>query len=288
MYTAGQVARALGVAETTLRSWHRRYRIGPHAATPGGYRRYSAEDVTRLQDMCDLIRSGMLASDAARTVSGKPSAESLRLLRDRLTAAGRRLDSRACLEIVAEAVRTLGVPATWDGLCCPVLREVESEQAARADDTACIPREHVLSWAITAALHQVTPTIPVGNLPTVMLACTDTEQHSLPLEALAAALAERRVPVRMLGAAVPTASLVDAVRAASPHVVVLWAQRRETASRQTLARLRRLPVRPLTAGPGWLPRRHGGVGHVDSLSAALASLADIIEGAEPVGSPGRP
>jgi hypothetical protein len=51
----------------------------------------------------------------------------------------------------------------------------------RAGDPACVPREHVLSWAITAALHQVAP-IGSADVPVVMLACADTEQHALPLD----------------------------------------------------------------------------------------------------------
>jgi hypothetical protein len=283
VYTAGQVARVLGIAETTLRSWHRRYRIGPHATTPGAYRRYTADDVTRLEAMRDLIRSGMLASDAARTVHERPAAA--RLDHGLLVAAARRLDSRACHAIVAHAVRTVGVVTAWDDLCRPALCDVADAHAAHGGDASCVPREHVLSWAITAALHHVVPAGPVDGRPTVMLACADTEQHTLPLEALAAALAERQVPVRMLGAAVPVASLVEAVRAVTPHVVVLWAQRPETARPEALARLRRLPAHPLTAGPGWPPRRRGGAAHVDSLGSALAALSALTDraGGTPAG-----
>ena len=270
MYTAGQVARALGIAETTLRSWHRRYRIGPHAASPGGYRRYTEEDIARLADMRDLIRSGVLASEAARTVAGQHP----RLLRDRLAAASRDLDSRACQALVTDAVRTHGVVQTWEELCRPALLEVEAEQETRAGDPDCIPREHVLSWAISSALRQVTPADLAPGHPPVMLACTDGEQHVLPLDVLAAALAERQVPVLMLGAAVPVGSLVGAVRATSPGAVVLWAQRQETASPEALARLRHVPVRGMTAGPGWRARRSRGTGHVDSLPAALATLTE--------------
>src|ERR1700759_1599917 len=67
-WTAGQVARHLGIAESTLRSWHRRYGIGPHGTEPGRYRRYLEEAVPRLRRMLDLIGLGMLPSEAARAV----------------------------------------------------------------------------------------------------------------------------------------------------------------------------------------------------------------------------
>lgn len=278
MYTAGQVARVLGIAETTLRSWHRRYGVGPDAATPGAYRRYTVDDVARLQTMCDLIRAGMLASDAARTLTGPPGDGHVHLVRDRLAAAGRRLDSHACRAAVEDAIRAHGVETAWEHVCGPVLRDVDTEQTTRAGDPVCVAVEHVLSWAITAALHQVTGA--AGDRPSVMLACTDTEQHTLPLEVLAAALTERHVPVRMLGASVPAEGLVGAVRVAAPHVVVLWSHSPATASRDTVSRLRRVPVRVLTAGPGW-PRRRDSADHADTLAGALASLAAVTPSSTP-------
>ncbi len=271
VYTAGQVARALGIAETTLRSWHRRYGVGPRAARPGAYRRYTADDVVRLQHMCDLIESGMLASDAARTVSGSP--DRLRLVLEQLVDAARRLDNRACHALVAETVQAFGVVTAWDRVCRPALLDVEAQQLAGADGESCVPREHVLSWGIASALHRFTPPRADEDTPAVLLACTDTELHALPLEALAAALAERQVPVRMLGAAVPTDSLLEAVRTASPGAVVLWAHQAGTANADALRRLRRFPVRRMTAGPGWPSRRRAGTEHLDSLPGALTSLA---------------
>lgn len=272
VYTAGQVARRLGIAETTLRSWHRRYRLEPHAARPGGYRRYTMADIVRLAEMRDLISSGMLASDAARTVAGPRPGQDLRPLCERLTAASRRLDSAVCQSVVAEALRVHGVVTTWEELCRPALLDVEAEQEAQSDEHACIPREHVLSWAISSALHQVPPARSSADHPAVMLASVDAEQHALPLDALAAALAERGIPVRMLGTGLPVESLVDAIRSTGPAVVVLWAQREETASQEALTRLRRMAVLGITAGPGWPPRRRGRVTHVDSLIAALAAV----------------
>ena len=67
-WTAGQVARYLGISESTLRTWHRRYGLSPHDAEPGHYRRYQADDIARLRRMVDLIGNGMLASEAARAV----------------------------------------------------------------------------------------------------------------------------------------------------------------------------------------------------------------------------
>lgn len=59
-------ARGLGVATATLRSWERRYGIAPSMHTSGGHRRYSPEDLARLQVMHRLVRDGVPPAQAAR------------------------------------------------------------------------------------------------------------------------------------------------------------------------------------------------------------------------------
>ncbi|MET9157860.1 MerR family transcriptional regulator, partial [Streptomyces parvulus] len=52
--TTGEVARRLGVAPTTVRSWDRRYGLGPAAHTGGRHRRWTGGDLARLERMCAL------------------------------------------------------------------------------------------------------------------------------------------------------------------------------------------------------------------------------------------
>ena len=47
--TVAAVARRLGVAPATLRTWDRRYGLGPSAHAAGSHRRYTADDVDRDQ-----------------------------------------------------------------------------------------------------------------------------------------------------------------------------------------------------------------------------------------------
>jgi MerR family transcriptional regulator, light-induced transcriptional regulator len=90
---------------------------------------------------------------------------------------------------------------------------------------------------------------------TVMLACADSEYHSLPLHALAAALAERDIPARMLGSGLPPAALSASVRRTGPSVIVLFARMSGTDGRdaETLRRQQRPAPTVILAGPGWLP-----------------------------------
>ncbi|MFJ8006880.1 MerR family transcriptional regulator [Streptomyces fagopyri] len=64
--TTGALARKLGVSPTTLRSWDRRYGIGPALRTDGRHRRWTPEDVAMLQEMCRFTAAGLPPAEAAR------------------------------------------------------------------------------------------------------------------------------------------------------------------------------------------------------------------------------
>lgn len=59
-------ARRLGIAPATLRTWDRRYGIGPSGHTPGRHRRYSPDDVARLELMQHALVRGASSEEAAR------------------------------------------------------------------------------------------------------------------------------------------------------------------------------------------------------------------------------
>ena len=282
-WTAGQVARHLGIAESTLRSWHRRYGIGPHGSEPGRYRRYSEADVARLRRMLELIKLGMLASDAARAVeAAEPEAVSAeRDVADLVTAA-RASDSERCGVVLDRVMDRRGVVEAWEAVCRPALAIVDADQR---DDPDCMDIEHALSWAMLGALARV-PRPPIApGTQVILLACVESEQHTLPLAALAAALATYRIPVRMLGAATPTQSLVRAARDIGPATVVLWSQRPDTASLRVIQALLPFPVRLLTAGPGWPAAGSESIEHLTGLRHALTVLVGTP--ADP-GDPGDP
>jgi len=68
LWTAAAVARRLGVAPATLRSWSLRYGIGPMDHFPGRHRRYSDADVAELDAMRALVGQGMVLPTAAAIV----------------------------------------------------------------------------------------------------------------------------------------------------------------------------------------------------------------------------
>jgi MerR family transcriptional regulator, light-induced transcriptional regulator len=304
--TVASVARRLGVSPTTLRTWDRRHGLGPSQHQAGTHRRYSAEDVARLEMMRRLTTEGVSAGEAARialatepdqlptvsldgTADGNgsvhPTAVPLGRIEDRvrgLVRAADGLDSGAVNAIVRESLDRRGVIATWDGLIVPALVSIGSRWARTGQG---VDVEHLASECVLGVLRQHVQRFtasPVNTKP-ILLACAEEEQHSLPLHAVSAALAERHVVTRVLGARVPSDALAAAIRRIGPAAVFLWAQRPHTGDPQQLAVLPEIRPAPLVAvaGPGWpehaerwAPRHR--VVQVHDLSEAVSLLARAV------------
>ena len=251
--SAGAAARRLGVAVTTLRTWHQRYGLGPSRHEPGHHRRYTADDMDRLQVMQRLTTQGVAPAEAAAWALTRPGAAPAAAAAPEsatrgLLRAAMRLDVPAMRALLSTAVQDQGVISAWTEVMTPALIGV----GERYESTQrFVEVEHLLSRTITEVLASVPH--PTGS-PRILLAAADEEQHTLPLEALAAALGDAGVPSRMFGARVPPQALQDAITRTGPAAVVLWSQRPATGTPDQLTRVRDAPHPPLVvaaAGPGW-------------------------------------
>ncbi|MEV6202619.1 MerR family transcriptional regulator [Streptomyces sp. NPDC051771] len=308
--TTGALARRLGVSPTTVRSWDRRYGIGPAVRAGGQHRRWGPEDVAMLEEMCRLTASGVPPAEAARAArearaavvadggevsvgdppaglvagpvvsvgtpspgragratagSGLPLGDVRKECRG-LARAAVRLDGPAMEELLQAALAEHGLVTAWEDIMAPTLHAVGRKWESSGD--RYVEVEHLLSWHISTALRRAAvdgppSSSPPSAAPPVVLACVPSEQHTLPLEALAAGLTERGLPIRMFGAAVPAEALDAAVRRSGPAAVVLWSQARSTANHAlaghvagTAFGVRGARTAPLVllAGPGWLGR----------------------------------
>ena len=318
--TAGAVARRLGVAVTTLRTWHQRYGLGPSRHVSGQHRRYTPADMDRLQVMRRLTAQGMAPAEAAAwarqasfdgpiglaagtpvlpgpaggpvpsgpagapdpprpagapvsagsagapvspagpPVSAGPGARDggghaipvgrAGSVARGMARAAMRLDGPALRDILGLAIARRGVIGTWDDVILPVLIGIGERHAAT---NRFIEVEHLVSRTVTEMLGAVARP-PSGKSAWVLLAAADEEQHTLPLEALAAALAEAGIPSRLLGARVPPQALTDAISRTGPRAVVVWSQAPPTGDPSQLALILAGAHRPLlvaAAGPGW-------------------------------------
>ncbi|MFJ7154453.1 MerR family transcriptional regulator [Streptomyces sp. NPDC101118] len=339
--STGAVARRLGVSPTTVRSWEQRYGMGPAVREGNRHRRWMPADVAMLEEMCRLTSSGIPPAEAARAAvalrrqldgdapvepSARPPQDAdgpadvpprsahggagggLPLGRVRqecrgLARAALRLDGPAMESLLHEAMRIHGLVTAWEEVMAPTLHAAGRKWEA-ADDRY-VEVEHLLSWHVSTVLRRAAAAAPApGRAAPVVMACLPGEQYTLPLEALAAGLAERALPARMFGAAVPAEALLAAVRRLGPPAVVLWSQSRSTAD-STLARqvastafgvrgARKAPL-VLLAGPGWPPqaatagmRRPGGLRQaLDAIGALYtARAAGPADDGEPPGPPG--
>ncbi|MFF2773835.1 MerR family transcriptional regulator [Streptomyces sp. NPDC058052] len=211
-----------------------------------------------------------------------------------LARAAVRLDGPAMEGLLQDVLARHGLVTAWEEIMAPTLHAVGRKW--ESSDDRYVEVEHLLSWHISTALRRAIVTTPAdaSSGPPVVLACVPAEQHTLPLEALTAGLAEQGLPTRMFGAAVPAEALDAAVRRSGPAAVALWSQARSTAN-HALARhvagtafgvrgARRTPL-VLLAGPGWLGRPPApGMVRPAGLREAIDAVARLY--AEPAGSGG--
>ncbi|GAA2206768.1 MerR family transcriptional regulator [Nonomuraea monospora] len=313
-YGIGAVSRRLGVPAPTLRTWNLRYGLGPSRRSAGGHRRYDAADLRRLAEMKRLIAAGLPAAEAARLALALPTSSpdvalpapspdlalptpspdvalpalspdlavppssersGARPATAALARAAFMLDSHAVSALVEQALDAHGVVWTWERLLLPVLDTI----CRRQDEAgAGIDAEHLLSDRIQAALHRRAGDVPTVEVRPVLLACAEDEQHSLPVHALAAALAELDVQTRVLGARTPYTALAHAMRRLGPAAVFIWSQQAATGDTTPLAALPRL--RPacqiVIGGLGWQGEPPPGVIRVSTLPDAVARITSTL------------
>ena len=294
--TVAATARRLGVAPGTLRTWDRRYGLGPSSHAAGAHRRYGPADLARLETMRRLVLSGVAPGDAARSALAEtlpagevPVAEPTRPRRGGpggrvlalpgadavvkgLGRAAMALDSAAVLASVREQLAEHGVITTWEHVLRPVLAAAGAHWQATGSG---VEVEHLLSDCITVALREVTGPTVTGARP-VLLASGPGEQHALPLHAVAAALAERGTASRVLGASLPEDALCAAVCRTGAAGVFVWSQFSSTAAPAALADLpvTRPPTAVVVGGPGW--RAHELPGRV-RLAADLPEAVALLD-----------
>jgi len=310
--TVSAVARQLGVAPATLRTWDRRYGLGPSEHATGSHRRYTQEDLARLHHMRRLVIEGVPPADAARQALAADPAQMrepvvpVSFLRPTVEPVGGQaaearhgggrvialpgaepavrglaraalsLDAHACSAIMDDSISRHGVIWTWDHLIVPVLTGVGERWEVSGNG---IEVEHLLSAAVNASLSAATRNLqaPMSSRA-VLLACAQEELHMLPLVAVAAALAEEGVSARLLGERLPLTALEEAVRRTGPAAVLLWAQIPGSADVASLAGLPNYRPTPaiLIGGPGWYGDQPPGVVQVTSLEDAVDRITHAV------------
>jgi hypothetical protein len=266
-------AQRVGVAASTLRAWERRYGLEPSARTSGGHRRYSADDVAQLQRMRQLIESGM--STASAVTLGTPGtsehhdgASNSADTASRFGAGVQALSPGLTGQAAARLLRERGAVAAWTEVFVPYLQALGEQWERTGGGVEC---EHIAVAAVQAALRSYAARhIGRAHTTQVVAAALSGEAHTLPLDALAAALAEAGYATSVLYD-VPGPVLYAAVQRHPGAVVVLWARGRADVA--LLRGVLSLAPAVCAAGPGWrrarLPKP---VRYVTSLPAAVTAV----------------
>ncbi len=283
LLSVSSVARRLGVAPATLRTWARRYGIGPSEHEAGSHRKYCPSDLAKLTVMRRLISAGVAPADAAEQAKAHEGEviieEFISLCRecdetiDAIYNAADSLDSLFVETMLRNEIAENGIISAWQEVFVPVLIQVG---AAWEKSGKGVEVEHMLTEILTRVLRESTSDIvvPLNSRP-VLLASVGEELHSLALHALAAALAERGIESHFLGARTPVEALSSMVSRFAPPAVFLWAQLPVNGNPMFVTDLPAVRPAPrvIIGGPGWNPDKCQNAQFVGSLSLAVDEIA---------------
>ena len=292
-WSVGRVAERLGVPPATLRTWDRRYGIGPSQRTSGGHRRYSEEDIRRVRVMARFIDRGVPAQTAARVASSMDT-DRLRIetevdqptevyahaaLVTAISSAALTLNPEALSRLYQLTLRERDLVGAWTDVFCPALQLIGSQWGKGAIG---VESEHLASELLVTELRAlIAANRPPQLANAVVLAGADDEQHYLPLLALQAELYQRGVGASYLGPRTPSPALVELLHNQRPERVFLWASLERPANEPFWAALKGVehPVTVVLGGPGWPVTTPPVPRHVTVLRAEdLASAADLLAG----------
>jgi DNA-binding transcriptional MerR regulator len=288
--TVAAVARRLGVAPATLRTWDRRYGLGPSKHNAGDHRRYSQEDLARLTYMRRLVIAGVSPFDAAkRALSQTPQISPDLIEKDRtiredlidvLWRATQSYDDQYIEIVIRKEITTSGVVQTWEQVLIPLLAlAVDELKENKKSSNAIIAAEHFIFDIVRRMFieRQLQLKAAVNERP-VLLASVSKEKHTLPLSVVAAALAEKNIRCQSLGGETPPEVIAEVYKKVAPPALFIWAQIPENVDDNFVEKLPVLRPAPriVLSGPGWLGREIPKTVMCEDLSSVLDETSQAV------------
>jgi hypothetical protein len=180
-------------------------------------------------------------------------------------------------ECLRSEINQHGVEITWHQIIVPTLIGVGQawEKSGKG-----IEVEHLFTELLKKIFRErvATSVAPQVNNNPVILASIGEEQHSLPLHALEAALAESGIKTHFLGARTPAEAVAAILPRIAPPAIFLWATFAHNAKPeyfQSLPTIRPAP-RILLGGPGWSAPECSGATLVAGIGNACEEIASAI------------
>jgi methanogenic corrinoid protein MtbC1 len=237
------ISHRTGIAPDTLRKWESRYAVLRPERTPGGQRRYTEQDVARVEWLRDRLSEGWRIGEAARMLvetTVAPESDPA-LLRDGLVAAALSDEPTRVGALLDQAFAVLSLERALGDVVTPTLRRIGEEWHAGRISVAT---EHMVTAKVRAKLEQLMADQRGGPRGTAVLACAPGEQHDLGLLMLAVALRADGWRVEYLGANTPVRHAMEFASTIGARVVCFSASRDDTYA-------------ALSAELGALDDRHG-------------------------------
>ncbi len=224
------LARRTGVPADTIRKWEQRYGVLHPDRTSGGQRRYSDEDVARIEWLKARLADGYRIGEAAALLGDATRAapSSTKELQTALVAAVGRGDLPTLIGLVEQTLALNQLEDALADVLAPVLTAVgEGWEAGEIT----VAQEHLASTVVRAHLERLLADPRADIRGRAVLACAPGERHELGLLMLAVLLRADGWQVVYLGADTPTGDAIALAEKAGARLLCVSATMTESAER---------------------------------------------------------
>lgn len=222
------LSRRTGVAPDTLRKWEQRYGVLRPDRTPGGQRRYSERDVTRVEWLRDRLREGYRIGEAARILGRGDSQPAARPedLPELILAALAASDADRLDSLLDQTFGVLPLEQAIVDVIAPLAEQVG---AAWSEGRIGVAHEHLLTAKVRWRLARQLADGAGGVRGSAVLACAPGERHDLGLLMLAVLMQADGWEIEYLGADTPARDALALAEAMQVGVVCVSAAQASTA-----------------------------------------------------------
>ncbi len=242
------IAARTGVAADTLRKWEQRYGVLRPQRTAGGQRRYSEQDVARVEWLRDRLAEGWRIGEAARVLQERevPALDDPGDLLEALVAAAAADDAAATTGLLDQAFAVLPLETAFSDVLTPALREVGELWHS---GTISVAEEHSFTGKVRTRLEVLLAEERPAVRGTAVLACAPGERHEIGLLMLAVLLRADGWQVEYLGAATPVEDALAFAESIGSRLVCLSAgQKAAVAELRRALRATETPTIPIALG----------------------------------------
>ncbi|MGH3474720.1 MAG: MerR family transcriptional regulator [Aeromicrobium sp.] len=287
----GAVSSRLNVTASTLRTWERRYGVGPSFRTQGGHRRYTEQDINRVEMMRRLLSRGVSAQDAARVARSLDLEDLDHALSDGyhesngatpaedLLAAVASGDREELSRLFAGVLRQTPVIAAWQDVLSPALRLLTTESGSDgvAADAASVASEILVRELRGLVAFERLPDTGHTN---VLFARSLPAVEAIPLLVLEAALVQAGLATHTVGPELDGRAVAALVMRLRPDLLLTWGHPPTPPLRRAMTELEGVTtvIRALPAWPKEMSLRFGFEGPVVStdVSDAVGIILDRV------------